>query len=171
MMGTRSGSVDPGILIYLMRQGQLDAEQLDQVLNQESGLLGISGLSSDMREILAAIQQGHERAKLAFEIFVHRLRTAIGGMAAVLGGMDALVFTGGVGENAPPVRAAAVAGLRFLGVEIGPTLNASLAPDCDISAPTSRVPTLVIKAREDVEVAREVRRVLSAPAKAEALKE
>jgi acetate kinase len=97
MMGTRSGSVDPGILIFLMRQGQLDSEQIERVLNQQSGLLGISGISSDMREILGAIRQGHERAKLAFDIFVHRLRTAFGGMAAVLGGVDSLVFTAGVG--------------------------------------------------------------------------
>src|SRR5271165_3618631 len=99
MMGTRSGSVDPGILTFLMRQRRLDSQQIDQVLNQDSGLLGISGLSSDMRDILGGIQRGHERAKLAFDIYVHRLRTAIGGMAAVLGGMDALVFTAGVGEN------------------------------------------------------------------------
>ncbi len=155
MMGTRSGSVDPGILIYLMRQGQLDAEQLDQVLNQESGLLGISGLSSDMREILAAIQQGHERAKLAFEIFVHRLRTAIGGMAAVLGGMDALVFTAGVGENSPDVRAAACSTLGFLGIKLDRELNARPSLDADISSADSRVRVLVIRAEEDWAIATE----------------
>src|SRR5271170_1804079 len=90
MMGTRSGSVDPGILTFLMRQDRLDSEQIDRMLNQESGLLGISGVSSDLREILAAIKQGHERAKLAFDIFVHRLRSAVGSMAAVLGGLDVL---------------------------------------------------------------------------------
>src|SRR5262245_12779750 len=111
MMGTRSGAVDPGILTFLMRQHQLDGEQIDQILNHKSGLLGISGVSSDMREILVATQQGHERAKLAFDIFVHRLQTAIGGMTAVLGGIDALVFTAGVGENSPDVRAAACAPL------------------------------------------------------------
>jgi acetate kinase len=89
------------------------------VLNQKSGLLGISGLSSDMRDILAGIRQGHERAKLAFDIYVHhRLRAAIGGMAAVLGGIDALVFTAGVGENSPEVRAAACSGLEFLGLRL-----------------------------------------------------
>ena len=103
MMGTRSGSVDPGILIFLMRQGQLDSEQIERVLNQQSGLLGISGISSDMREILGAIRQGHERAKLAFDIFVHRLRTAFGGMAAVLGGVDSLVFTLPVWVRTPPM--------------------------------------------------------------------
>src|SRR6266404_6138710 len=122
-MGTRSGAVDPGILIYLMRQWQMDAQQMDQVLNQESGLLGISGLSSDMREILAAMQRSHERAKLAFDIFVHRMQTAIGGMAAVLGGMDALVFTAGVGENSPDVRAAACSTLGFLDLKLDNELN------------------------------------------------
>src|SRR5215471_12960297 len=116
MMGTRSGAVDPGILTFLMRQHQLDGEQIDQILNHKSGLLGISGVSSDMREILVATQQGHERAKLAFDIFVHRLQTAIGGMVTVLGGIDALVFTAGVGENSPDVRAAACAPMGFLGL-------------------------------------------------------
>src|SRR5262249_50285942 len=106
MMGTRSGSVDPGILTFLMRRFQLKADQIDQMLNNESGLLGISGISGDMREILSAIQKGNERAKLAFDIFVHRLHTAVGGMVAVLDGIDALVFTAGVGENSADVRAA-----------------------------------------------------------------
>src|SRR2546425_5794593 len=163
MMGTRSGAVDPGILIYLMRQGQLDAEQLDQVLNQKSGLLGISGLSSDMREILAAIQQGHERAKLAFEIFVHRLRTAIGGMAAVLGGMDALVFTAGVGENSPDVRAAACSTLGFLGIKLDRELNARPSLDADISSADSRVRVLVIRAEEDWAIATECWKLTHAP--------
>ena len=99
MMGTRSGSVDPGILTYLMRQNHLTGEQLDDLLNQHSGLLGISGISGDMREILAAMKNGHERATLAFEIYIHRLVAGIGAMVAVLGGIDALVFTAGVGEH------------------------------------------------------------------------
>ena len=99
MMGTRSGSVDPGVLIYLMRMDGLNYQQIDKLLNQESGLLGVSGFSSDMREIQEAMDKGHERAKLAFEIFVHRLQKAIGAMAAVLGGVDVLVFTAGVGRT------------------------------------------------------------------------
>jgi acetate kinase len=155
MMGTRSGSVDPGILIFLMRQGQLDVEQIDRVLNQQSGLLGISGISSDMREILAAIRQGHERAKLAFDIFVHRLRTAIGGMAAVLGGVDSLVFTAGVGENSSDVRAAACTTLGFLGLELDTSKNARPTLDQDISTADSRVRVLVIRAEEDWAIAAE----------------
>jgi acetate kinase len=154
-MGTRSGSVDPGILIYLMRERHLDGQQIDQMLNQKSGLLGISGLSSDMREILAAIQRGHERAKLAFDIFVHRLQNAIGGMAAVLGGMDCLVFTAGVGENSPDVRAAACSTLEFLGLKLDPEKNARPTLDADISAGDSQVRALVIRAEEDWAIAAE----------------
>jgi acetate kinase len=155
MMGTRSGSVDPGILIYLMRKGQLDSEQMDRMLNQESGLLGISGLSADMREILAAVPRGHERAKLAFDIFVRRLRIAIGGMVAVLGGVDSLVFTAGVGENSSEVRAAACNTLGFLGVRLDSELNLRPSLDPDISAADSRVRILVIRAEEDWAIATE----------------
>ena len=155
MMGTRSGAVDPGVLTYLMRQDHLDAEAIDKMLNQQSGLLGVSGLSSDMREILTAIHQGHKRAKLAFDIYVHRLRAAIGGMAAVLGGMDALVFTAGVGENSAEVRAAACLGLEFLGVRLANQANARPCLDQDVSAPESRVRVLVIRAEEDWAIAKE----------------
>jgi len=155
MMGTRSGSVDPGILTYLMRQNQLDARGIDKVLNHESGLLGVSGLSSDMRDILTGIQQGHKRAKLAFDIYVHRLRAAIGGMAAVLGGVDALVFTAGVGENSAEVRAAACRGLEFLGLRLDNEANARPSLDQDVSTPDSRVRVLVIRAEEDWAIAKE----------------
>lgn len=155
MMGTRSGSVDPGILTYLMRQGRLNGQDIDEVLNQKSGLLGVSGLSGDMREICAAIRQGHERAKLAFDIYVHRLRAAIGGMAAVLGGMDALVFTAGVGENSAEVRAAACTGLEFFGLRLCEQSNARPSLDQDISTPDSQVRVLVIHAEEDWVIAKE----------------
>jgi acetate kinase len=155
MMGTRSGAVDPGILTHLMREDQLDARAIDKMLNQQSGLLGVSGLSSDMREILTAVDQGHTRAKLAFDIYVHRLRAAIGEMAAVLGGMDALVFTAGVGENSAGVRGAACLGLEFFGVRLDKKANAHPYLDQDISAPESRVRVLVIRAEEDWAIAKE----------------
>jgi len=104
MMGSRSGSVDPGILIHLLRQHGYTADQLDDILYRQSGLLGVSGISADMREILAAIDRGDQRAQLAFDIYLHRLVREIGSMLAVLGGADALVFTGGVGENCAPLR-------------------------------------------------------------------
>ena len=120
MMGTRSGSVDPGILTYLMREGRLHAKEIDDVLNKESGLLGISGISGDMREILASVKRSHSRAKLAFDIYVHRLRAGIGAMIAVLGGIDVLVFSAGVGENSVEVRDAACEQLAFLGLKLEP---------------------------------------------------
>lgn len=114
MMGSRSGSVDPGILIHLMRQHGYSADQLDDILYRQSGLLGISGISSDMREILAAIDRGDARAQLAFDIYLHRLVREVGSMLAVLGGADALVFTGGVGENCAPLRERVAQQLGFL---------------------------------------------------------
>jgi acetate kinase len=155
MMGTRSGSVDPGILIFLMQQRHLEVDQIDLELNQNSGLLGVSGISGDMREIQAAVQQGHQRAKLAFDIYVHRLRAAIGALAAELGGMHALVFTAGVGENSAEVRAAACSTLEFLGVKLDNDKNARPSLDQDISAADSRVRVLVIRAQEDWAIATE----------------
>jgi len=157
MMGTRSGSVDPGILTYLIRQRQFSAPQLDDVLNKKSGLLGVSGISSDMREILAASKNGHARAKLALEMYVHRLRSGIGAMIAVLGGVDALVFTAGVGENSPEVRAAVCENFAFLGLRLDQGKNAQppLDKDNDISAPDAIVRVLVIHAQEDWMIARE----------------
>jgi acetate kinase len=150
MMGTRSGSVDPGVLTYLMRRRHFLDEQLDDVLNKKSGLLGISGISSDMREVLDARKKGHERATLAFDMYVHRLRSGIGAMTAVLGGIDALVFTAGVGENSPEVRAAVCDHLAFLGLRLDPAKNAQshLDKDGDISSPDAAVRVLVIHAQK-----------------------
>jgi acetate kinase len=162
MMGTRSGSVDPGILTYLMRQGQFTGQQLDESLNTKSGLLGISGISSDMRQIVAAMRDGHPRATLAFEIFVHRLQFCIGAMIAVLGGIDALVFTAGIGENSPEVRAAALANFGYLGVKLDPEKNAQSPPDQDIARPDSALRLLIIRAQEDWAIARDCWRLSSA---------
>jgi acetate kinase len=168
MMGTRSGSVDPGILTYLIRQRQFSGQQLDEVLNQKSGLLGVSGISSDMRQILAASKSGQQRATLAFDMYVHRLRQGIGAMIAVLGGVDALVFTAGVGENSPDVRAAVCDNFAFLGLRLDPGRNAQSPSDndvdVDISALDATVRALVIHAQEDWMIAREcwnlVKRIL-----------
>jgi len=162
MMGTRSGSVDPGILTYLMRRGQLTGQQLDDLLNTKSGLLGISGVSGDMRQIVAAMKDGHPRAKLAFEIFAHRLQAGIGSMIAVLGGIDALVFTAGIGENSPEVRAAACANFRFLGLKLDAAKNARSSADQDISVSDSAVRVLIVRAQEDWAIARECWRLASA---------
>jgi acetate kinase len=155
MMGTRSGSVDPGILTYLVRSRNLSGETLDDLLNKQSGLLGISGISGDMRQIVAAMSKGNSRAKLAFDIFVHRLQAGIGSMAAALGGLDALVFTAGIGENSQEVRQAACANFAFLGLQLDPAKNSSPHPDRDISVPSSSVRVLVVQAQEDWAIARE----------------
>src|SRR6267378_4442986 len=123
MMCGRSGSVDPGILIHLLKHGGYDAQTLDHVLNEESGLKGVSGVSSDIRGVLEARASGNPRARLAFDVYVHRVRSGIGAMLASLGGLDALVFTAGVGENSPEVRESVCAGFEFLGIAVEPTAN------------------------------------------------
>ncbi len=162
MMGSRSGSIDPGILTYLMRQGQFDSEELDKVLNQRSGLLGISCISSDMRDILAGIHDGNERAKLAFDLYIHRLRAAIGGMVAVLRGIDAMIFTAGVGENTSDVRSATCSTLEFHGLRLETARNAHPSPDEDISAAESKVRVFVIRAQEDWAIAAECWKLMRA---------
>jgi acetate kinase len=129
MMGTRSGSVDPGLLLHVLRQHGVTAEQLDHALNQESGLLGVSGVGSDMRQVLEAARGGNARAGLALDIYAHRLRQTIGAMAVTLGGIDALVFTAGVGEHSVEIRSAACSGLGCLGLELDADANANCRPD------------------------------------------
>jgi acetate kinase len=160
VMGTRSGSVDPGLLPYLERHKGLTGDDLDRALNHEAGLLGVSGVSSDMRQVQEAVRAGNGRARLAVDVFVHRLRQTIGAMAASLAGVDALVFTAGIGEHAAEVRAAACRGLEFLGVRLDPEANAGCSPDADVALSSSPARVLVIATREDLEVVRETVRVL-----------
>jgi acetate kinase len=155
MMGSRSGSVDPSILIYLLRQGGDDADKLDHLLNQESGLLGISGVSSDLRLVIDAIADGNDRAQLAFDIYIHRLRSCLGSMIASLQGLDALVFTAGVGENAPSIRSAACEAFAFLGLKLDAEKNARSPRDQVISTADSTVQVLVIHTQEDWAIARD----------------
>src|ERR1700687_2312986 len=162
MMGTRSGSIYPGILTCLLRQSGFTGQQLDELLNTKSGLLGISGISGDMRQVVVAMKDGHPRAKLAFELFVHRVQAGIGAMIAVLGGIDALVFTAGIGENSPEVRAAACANFAFLGLKIDAAQNAQSSADRDISVSDSAVCVLIVRAQEDWVIARECWRLACA---------
>jgi acetate kinase len=138
MMGSRCGSIDPGIPVYLLRHGGASPEDLDRVFNRESGLKGISGVSGDMREILEAMAAGNARAKLAFDMYAHRLCREVGAMLAVLGGLDAIVFTGGVGENCAPLRERVCGQLGFLG----------------------SLQVLVVKAEEERQMARECVRLM-----------
>ena len=160
MMGTRSGSIDPGILIYLVRHRGYGADQLDRVLNKESGLKGVSGISGDMREIVAAMKAGDARAALAFDIYAYRLVSEIGAMTASLGGLDALVFTAGIGENCAPLREVVCRRLEFLGIDLDREKNAAPKMDSDIAAPDSRVRVVVLHAEEDWEIARECWRMM-----------
>jgi acetate kinase len=131
------------------------------LLNHESGLKGVSGVSGDMRDVLAAAKQGNARARLAFEVYLHRLCREIGGMAASLGGVDLLVFTAGVGENCAELRERACGQLAFLGIRLDKARNASVSGDEDVAAPDSRVRVFVIRTDEDWEIARECLRLLS----------
>ena len=156
VMATRAGSVDPGLLLWLLRHG-VDADALEQGLDREGGLRGLAG-DADMRALLA---RDDADARLAIDVYVHRLRAGIAAMAAALGGLDALVFTGGVGEHAPRVRAMAAAGLGFLGVELDAEANARADGDAEIGAAGAPARALVVTAREDLEVAKQVRALLA----------
>jgi acetate kinase len=157
VMATRSGSVDPGLVLWLLEHERLTPAGLSEALEHESGLMAMAG-TPDMREVL---RRSDSDAQLAVEVYLHRLRSGIGAMTAAIGGLDALVFTGGVGENSAPIRERAVTGLGYLGVRIDPEMNAMAAPDADLSAEGATVRTLVVAAREDIEIARQVRSVLA----------
>jgi acetate kinase len=159
VMATRSGSVDPGLLLWLIDRRGIAASELLETLERASGLLGLCG-KSDMREVLAAARAGDLNASLALDAYIHRLRASIASMAAATGGLDALVFTGGVGENSSEVRRLAAEGLAFIGVRIESVANGATG-DRDISQTEALVRTVVVAAREDLEISREVRLVLS----------
>ena len=160
MMATRSGAVDPGAVLHVQERHGLTPAQVEAALNRESGLLGVSGISADMRQVLAAARTGHERARLALAVYAHRVRQAVGAYTVTMGGIDALVFTAGVGEHSADVRAAACAGLECLGLELDPEANAHCKPDADIARRDSRGRIFVIATREDVTMLREVIAVL-----------
>ncbi len=161
VMATRSGSVDPGLLLWLLEREALTTAELGRALEHESGLLGLAG-TADMREVLARAEQRDPVARLAVDVYLHRLRAGIAAMTAALGGLDVLVFTGGVGERSAEIRAGAATGLGYLGVAIDPDRNGAAAGDAEITAraaPAS-VRTVVLHAREDLQIAHETRRVL-----------
>lgn len=164
IMGTRSGDLDPGVIAFLERNEKLSVPQIDELLNKKSGLLGLSGVSSDMREILKAADEGNRRALLALKTFCYRVRKYIGAYAASLGGLDALVFTGGIGQGSAVVRALALQGLDCMGVTLDDERNDEACGSdkvCRISADNSRVTVLVIPADEERMMAREALRTLS----------
>jgi acetate kinase len=161
VMATRSGSVDPGMLLWLIRHAGIAADALEHRLEHESGLRGLSGRSGDMRELIEA-SAADARAATALRVYLHRLRAGIAAMAAAMDGLDALVFTGGVGEHAPLVRAEACAGLAFIGVRLDEDANASEENgDREITGAGASARVLVVESREELEIARAVRSVLA----------
>ncbi len=151
MMGTRSGDLDPGVLIHLLEQKKLSSKELNDLVNKKSGLLGVSGISPDVADLLA-IEAGNKRAALALNLFCHTARKHLGALAAVLGGLDTLVFTAGIGERSPAIRARICTGLEFLGVELDPVANERGA--AIISKPSSKTTVRVVATNEEIVVAR-----------------
>lgn len=158
-MATRPGALDPGILLHLLRAG-VDADALDGGLNHRSGLLGVSGRSADLREVLGAAEDGDSRSQLAFDVLVRGVAGAVAAQSTALGGLDALVFTAGAGENSARLRAAVAARLVHLGVRLDPRRNGRLTADCEIGAEGANVRVLVLRAREELVVARETATVV-----------
>jgi len=159
VMATRSGSVDPGLIMWLIRSAGLDPAEVDTALERRSGLAGLSGTDGDMRSVVAAAGGGDDRARLAVDVWVLRLRQAIASMAASLGGIDTLVFTGGIGEHQPPLRARTVEGLSFLGAVVDGRANAEATGDADVSG-GGACRVVVVSAREDLQIARLVQATL-----------
>ncbi|QPA30369.1 acetate kinase [Thermaerobacillus caldiproteolyticus] len=158
-MGTRSGNIDPALIPYIMEKTGKTAEEVIEVLNKKSGMLGISGFSSDLRDIEKAVAEGNERAELALEVFANRIHKYIGSYAARMCGVDAIIFTAGIGENSEVVRAKVLRGLEFMGVYWDPALNKVSGKEAFISYPHSPVKVLVIPTNEEVMIARDVVRL------------
>ena len=164
MMGTRSGSIDPGVLLYLLKEGKIDRDGLDDALNHHSGLIGVSGVDSDYQKVEQSADSGNHQATLALEIYAARVRATIGALAATLGGIDALVFAAGVGENSATLRSKVCSGLEFMGLQLDPELNNAGLVDADIANARSQASILVIHTEEELMIAREVRRIVETDA-------
>jgi acetate kinase len=157
-MGTRSGSLDPGVILYLMEQRGMSPGEIETLLYKESGLLGVSGISNDMRTLLASEDP---RAELAVALFCYRIRRELGSLAAALGGLDAIVFTGGIGENAAPIRSRVCRDAAWLGVDMDAAANAEASGPCCISTDASRIEVWVVPTNEELMIARHTRRLLA----------
>ncbi len=162
VMATRPGSLDPGLVLWLEEHVGLPASELATALEHRSGLLGLAG-SADMAAVLQAEAAVDDRATLAIGVYCHRLKASLAAMTAALGGLDVVVFTGGVGERSASIRARCTAGLAYLGIQVDRAANAAAQPDADITASGATVRTLVVEAREDLQIAAEVRSVLNGP--------
>ncbi len=162
LMGTRSGDLDPQIILHIVGREGLSLAEANTLLNKHSGLLGISGLTSDMREIISEKKAGNKQAELAFEVFTYRIKKYLGSYAAVMGGVDAIVFTGGIGENSPDVRAESCKGLEFLGVSIDEARNNSAEKEKLISTGSSKVKVFALPTNEELVIALDTMRIVEA---------
>lgn len=159
MMGTRSGTIDPGLITYVQKIAGLSADEIEEILHRNSGLLGVSGVSGDFRKVEEAAAAGNSRARLALEMYAYRVRAMLGSLAVTMGGVEALVFTGGIGENACRLRRDICRGLECLGLNLDESANQRAVPDCDVSREGSAGRILVVKSREDLLLAREGKRL------------
>ncbi len=162
-MGTRSGTIDPEVITFLMEKEKMSVKDIKDFLNKKSGVLGVSGVSSDFRDLETAADTGNERAQLAIDIFCYRVKRFIGDYAAVMGGVDAVIFTAGIGENNGLVRKKVVENLEFMGIKIDPEKNLERGKEIDISTPDAAVRTLVIPTNEELAIARETLRLVKLP--------
>ena len=160
VMGTRSGDIDPAVVLFLMGQKNFSVEEIDNLLNKKSGLLGVSGISSDMRDVYGALKRGNKKARLAFEVFIDRIQKYIGSYAVAMDGVDAIVFTAGIGENHPPTRQEVCRKLSFLGVKIDSAKNRSSRKEKIITKKGSKIKVLVIPTNEELMIARETYRLV-----------
>ena len=160
LMGTRSGDIDTSVILYVMAKEGLNNAEANTLLNKHSGLQGISGVSSDMREVITEMNQGNKRAKVAFDIFCYRVKKYIGSYVAALGGLDALIFTGGIGENAADVRRAVCEDMEYLGIEFDKTANASKDKEKLVSSAKSRASIFVIPTNEELMIALETKEIV-----------
>jgi len=161
LMGTRSGDMDPSVILYIMAKEGLSLSEANTLLNKHSGLIGISGESSDMREIEQALSEGNKKAKMAFDVFTYRVKKYVGAYAAAMGGIDALVFTGGIGENSTLVRKEVCSDMEFLGIDFDDELNNNVKGEATITKPNSKVKVFRIPTNEELVIALDTEQIVS----------
>jgi acetate kinase len=160
-MGTRCGTIDPAAVTFLMNKENLSTDDMDCIMNKKSGVLGVSGVSSDFRDLDKAVAEGNERAELALQIFAYQVKKFIGAYASAMGGLDAVVFTAGIGENNPDIRQRVCTNMEFMGISIDPEKNNTRGIEIDISTEDAKVRTLIIPTNEELAIARETIRLIS----------
>ena len=160
LAGTRCGTIDPAVVTFLMHKEGLSTDEMDSIMNKKSGVLAISGVSSDFRDLDDAVEQGNERAALALEIFAYQVKKFIGSYACAMGGIDAIVFTAGIGENNPKIRNMVCKGLEFLGAKIDEEKNMARGMEMDVSTDDSKVRILVIPTNEELAIAKETKKMI-----------